>query len=86
MKVRDLIAALQEHDPDETVFAYREDRVGMGFVKLDTITRSRYYRSGQVDSDLPRLVIYGLFPEESPKFYIYDGEKLVLQRRTEKTT
>lgn len=64
MRVRELIAALQEHDPDETVFAYREDRAGLGFIKLDKLTVCKYYRSKPTERGQPSLIIRGLFVED----------------------
>jgi len=84
MKVRDLIAALQEHDPDETVFAYREDRVWMGFVKLDRLAVLHYDQRGDIVSQgKPQLVIYGLYVEDMSARDIYDSAGLILRRRRE---
>ena len=86
MKVRDLIAELQKHDPDETVFAYREDRVGMGFIKLDRMTVFRYNQRGEIVSQTePMLVIYGMYVEDMPARDIYDSAGLIV-RRGEKPT
>ena len=84
MKVRDLISELQNHDPDETVFAYREDRVGMGAVKLDRLSVLHYNRRGDIVSQgKPQLVIYGLYVEDMPSRDIYDSAGLIV-RRSEK--
>ena len=81
MKVRDLIAELQKHDPDETVFAYREDRVGMGAVKLDRMTVLHYDQRGDIVSQTePMLVMYGLYVEDMPSRDIYDSAGLILRR------
>jgi len=66
MKVRELIAALQEHDPDEPVFAYRDDCAWFGFVVLDRVTKCTHYRSKPTECGQPSLIIRGLFVEKCP--------------------